>query len=436
MPSVSKLPTGPTRWATILGDLDDADRIALSDEVDRTLSGRIRDIALTPRLHSLCRRTSWRQRSRIVTAWLTWAMLLSIPMMVFDWLYDPSLLWTALIVRGPLLLVAFPSLIWMWSRPRRDWVEGLTLTLAVLTIMVIAGALGLAGGGPALHQYMAAGVLAASTAVVIFPVTLTWTMVGTATVLAFYLVLGLFDPASPVNATLSFCLFCAVVLGALVLSRRTMNIIQQHSFLLNLRSILQTEALAKANRRLAVLANTDALTGLANRRAYEDEARRLWADSSEPPRSLGVILFDIDHFKHLNDKAGHAHGDQCLMAVAREIERIMPHGSLCARYGGEEFICVLSDATPRGVQRLAEELRAAIEALAWPNPGIGRPVTVSIGVSVAPTDRRPESLTELVRAADAALYRAKDGGRNRIAAAWETSSGSALAFPAAEPLCA
>ncbi|MBX9933138.1 MAG: diguanylate cyclase [Methylobacterium sp.] len=101
-----------------------------------------------------------------------------------------------------------------------------------------------------------------------------------------------------------------------------------------------------------------------------------------------------------------------------------------------EVICILSHATPRGVQRLAEELRVAMEALSGPSTEIGRSVTVNIGVSVAPTDRQLENLAGLVRAAKAALFRVKGSGQNRIAAACETSSGTALAKAATEAICA
>ena len=160
---------------------------------------------------------------------------------------------------------------------------------------------------------------------------------------------------------------------------------------------------------LLMLASTDALTGLANRRAYEDEAGRRWAEASDPPRALGIGLFGIERFKRFDDTAGHAVGDRCPVAIAGEICRILPALDFCARYGGEAFISLLHDAPPRAAAHLAEALRAAVEALSRPNPGTGGCVTVSLGVALAAPDRRPASPGDLVTAADAA--RPREGGQ-------------------------
>lgn len=410
------------RWAAVLDGLDEPGREALSAEIERALARRTRNLELEGILRRLYLDKSWYQRSRVARAWLTWAILLSFAMILLDWLYLPSLLHPGILIRMVFIPAAYLGLIWVWARRRTDWVQGSTLPLAVLVIMLAGAVLGFAGGGHTTFRYLNAALLTAMTAVVIFPVTPFWTVTGVATAIAGYTVFGLLDPMFLTNETIAFALFYALVLTALIPARRTINILQQHGFVLNLRGALQERALASANARLAVLANTDALTGLPNRRAFGDESLRLWSDSSDPPRSLGIVLFDIDHFKRLNDTAGHSVGDQCLAAVARTIRQMIPASGMCARYGGEEFICILGDATPRGVLHIAEALRAAVEALAWPNPGVGRPVTVSVGLAVGTTDRRPESLAALIGFADEALYRAKAGGRNRVAAAWDMPS--------------
>ena len=403
----------------MLDRLDEERRGALSAEVDQALSGRTRDLDLKGNLRRLYLDMSWHQRSRVSRAWLTWTMVLSFPMILLDWMYLPSLLHPAFLMRMVVIPLAYLVLIWVWTRPRADGIEGSTLPLAVAVMMIAGGVLGLSGGDHTTFRYLTAAILAASTAIVIFPVTLFWTVSGVAATIACYTVFGLLDPMFPKKDTIAFALFFGLVLSALIPARRTINILQQHGFVLNLRGALQERALASANGRLAVLANTDALTGLPNRRAFAEESARLWTDPADPPRSLGIVLFDIDHFKRLNDTAGHAMGDECLAAVARTIRAVVPASGFCARYGGEEFICIVSDAAPRGVQRRAEEMRAAIEALAWPNPGAGRSVTVSVGLAIGTADGRPESLAALIGLADAALYRAKARGRNRVAAAWD-----------------
>ena len=409
----------------MLDGLDEADHEALFVEVDQALSGRIRDLTLTGRLRRLYFDTSWHHRSRVSRAWLTWAALLSCPMILLDWIYLPSLFYPAFLMRAIFLPLTYAGLVWVWSRPRADWMEGSTLPLSIVTMMTAAGILGIIGGGLTPYHYLTAGIIAASTALVIFPVTLFWTVSGAVAAVACFFGFSLLDPVSSTNHAIAFAVFFALVLTALIPARRTITILQQHAFVLNLRGVLQGQALASANARLAVLASTDLLTGLPNRRAFSDESARLWAGSSEPPRSFGIVLFDIDHFKKLNDAAGHASGDQCLAAIAGAIRDVAPENGFCARYGGEEFICILADATPRGILRFAENLRAGIESMAWPNPGAGRSVTVSVGLALAVTDRQPDGLAALISLADDALYRAKSGGRNRVAAAWMTPTGLA-----------
>lgn len=415
----SNSPSG--RWSAVLDGLDEADRDALSVEVNQALSGRIRDLDLKGRLRKLYFDTCWRQRSRVSRAWLRWAGLLNCAMIPLDWIYHPALLEPALPLRLVALPLAYVALAWAWSRPRSDWIEGLTLPLAIAAMIAVGGVLGSFGGDQTPYRYVTAGVIAASTAIVIFPVTLAWSVVGTLSTVASFAAFSMFDPATAPKDTVVFSVFYGFVVTALIPARRTMTVLQQHAFVLNLRGALQERALANVNARLGVLANTDALTGLPNRRSFADESARLWADPTQPPRNLGVVLFDIDHFKKLNDSAGHTSGDQCLAAVARTIRNVVTENGFCARYGGEEFICILADATPRGILRLAEDLRAGIEAMAWPNPGAGQPVTVSVGLALSATDRQSEGLAALISSADDALYRAKAAGRNRVAASWDVA---------------
>ncbi|MEZ5681975.1 MAG: sensor domain-containing diguanylate cyclase [Erythrobacter sp.] len=173
----------------------------------------------------------------------------------------------------------------------------------------------------------------------------------------------------------------------------------------------RAEALAREEeaRRLA---NTDALTGLPNRRAAMAALDRAIIAARAGRSGLGLIVFDIDHFKRVNDTHGHAVGDRVLAEVGRIAARNCREGQLAARVGGEEFLMILSDASEPAVSGAAERLRLAIEAgtALAPLPG----VTVSLGrAMLGPGDT---SLTLFARA-DEALYAAKKGGRNRVALA-------------------
>jgi diguanylate cyclase (GGDEF)-like protein len=164
--------------------------------------------------------------------------------------------------------------------------------------------------------------------------------------------------------------------------------------------------LARLNERLAEDSRRDALTGLCNRRALADD---LPAVEGEP---FAVALLDVDHFKAYNDRLGHLAGDNALRALAATVRGELRQGDAAYRYGGEELLLVLPGGNLEVARRIAERVRAAVEAAALPHPeGIGRIVTVSIGVAAGRGAAGP-----LLARADAALYAAKSGGRNRVLA--------------------
>ena len=182
---------------------------------------------------------------------------------------------------------------------------------------------------------------------------------------------------------------------------------------------LQAEALARANARLTVLSETDSLTALSNRRHFTERLGAAWGLAGEQDGWLGVILIDIDHFKRLNDTAGHAEGDRCLVAVAAALQTsVEAWGGLAARYGGEEFAVLLPGADPVEARAVGEVVRAAVADLAIRHPGLvaNRPVTVSVGVTAARGRTRDFGIqvSDLLKAADFALYAAKNEGRNRV----------------------
>jgi diguanylate cyclase (GGDEF)-like protein/PAS domain S-box-containing protein len=175
----------------------------------------------------------------------------------------------------------------------------------------------------------------------------------------------------------------------------------------------QLESQSQTLRSLAFL---DGLTGVANRRRFDESLQTEWRQGLRNPTALGLLLLDVDYFKLYNDHYGHQAGDACLQLVANALRQHIgrPH-DLLARYGGEEFVCLLPGTDREGVQAKAEELRQAVMALGLPHERspVARVVTVSIGfASWIPTDHAtPE---QLLLAADAALYEAKNAGRNRV----------------------
>lgn len=179
----------------------------------------------------------------------------------------------------------------------------------------------------------------------------------------------------------------------------------------------RTDALEEANRRLALLSVTDPLTGLANRRRFAEVLDAEWRRALRPAAPIALAMIDIDQFKLYNDRHGHLAGDACLQRVAGTLKTSLRLASdFVARYGGEEFVLVMPGTDAAGAWAACERLRAEVAALALPHEqSVHGIVTISIGITaVTPgTGDRPEQYLQI---ADAALYEAKTGGRNRMVA--------------------
>ena len=178
----------------------------------------------------------------------------------------------------------------------------------------------------------------------------------------------------------------------------------------------RTEELRQANEHLKQLSFLDAVTGLPNRRRFNEAADEEWRRARRAGTSLALVLADVDAFKPYNDQLGHLKGDECLAAVGAVLgASIGRAGDLAARYGGEEFVVLLPGADRDAAHRVAEHIRAAIESLAIAHPAspVGPVITVSLGVAACvPDDER--GLESLIAEADDALYAAKRDGRNRV----------------------
>jgi diguanylate cyclase (GGDEF)-like protein len=206
-------------------------------------------------------------------------------------------------------------------------------------------------------------------------------------------------------------------LGAVVLTgrrgafdasaQRVLNILANHAAAVLLSHRAQEELKHQAVR--------DGLTGLYNRREFGKLLGQAIARAGRQRGTFALMLFDIDHFKKLNDTYGHPAGDAALRSTAQVFERHMREDDQAARYGGEEFVAILPGADLAGATRLAERVREAIEGSRLVFEGARLNVTVSLGVAVWPEDGKDDE--GLIAAADRALYAAKQGGRNRVVAA-------------------
>ncbi len=185
--------------------------------------------------------------------------------------------------------------------------------------------------------------------------------------------------------------------------------------------VAHNRMLLEQTRQLQRLADLDALTGALTRRAVDLRIERAWAEYVEHSTPFGVILFDIDRFKAINDACGHAAGDAVLQEVVRRVSGRLRASDICGRYGGEEFVVLVADTTEREVLQAAERLREALANVPVDVVG-GVPVTASFGL--AHTSSVASSWPALVRSADAAMYLAKSAGRNRCVPASEARAQS------------
>lgn len=183
------------------------------------------------------------------------------------------------------------------------------------------------------------------------------------------------------------------------------------------RARVKTHLTLKAqNDLLRSLVFIDGLTGVANRRRFDEALQTEWRRCRRSRTPLTLLMIDIDHFKAYNDRYGHQAGDTCLQSVAAALRGGFSRShDLVARYGGEEFACLMPECDLAAGQHQAEELRAGVAALGIPHAGspTASQVTLSIGVAVAHPNGDGAS-DGLIAAADAALYEAKSGGRNRV----------------------
>ncbi len=176
------------------------------------------------------------------------------------------------------------------------------------------------------------------------------------------------------------------------------------------------EELHSLNKKLEALSLQDGLTGVANRRLFDQTLKAEWFRALRGRQPISLIMFDIDHFKQYNDRYGHTRGDECLIRIATALNNIpLRSTDLFARYGGEEFVLLLPGAGHESTLEIAEKCRSMILDLAIPHEAssTGDIVTVSIGINtiMPEADSEPSSL---VAGADQMLYRAKECGRNRV----------------------
>jgi diguanylate cyclase (GGDEF)-like protein len=297
-----------------------------------------------------------------------------------------------------------------WARGA--WQEAALVTVAGLTGMGVVEILGERAPIAAAGAYMVSAVAIVAGIVASGQVRFSTAIVACVTcALAFPFVILAAPGVLPFAQNSGILIVNLLGFPLICLAGQRNEMARRSEYLHRLRYEIGQKELQTLNRELVTLSTTDPLTGLPNRRQFESEARRVWNDRKQAPFALALV--DVDGFKAFNDAAGHSAGDRCLAAVADALTGALRDDSdRVARYGGEEFVVLFPGAGREVLADLGERLRAAVEAMGIPHPGLaGGVVTVSVGVTAQ--EGREGSLDRLLSAADALMYRAKSAGRNR-----------------------
>ena len=335
---------------------------------------------------------------------------------VCDWFILPDIFPIALIVR---LLVVTPAILaGIWCTRRKGGarlLEPVAAGLLLLSLASLSLFMVLSRHPNVVHYYSGIAVILMFSNMIIrqpFPYALGVSM---AACLLYLVTVG----QAPVMSTeAAFSSTTVVFTSALfsLVGNYQMEFEHRRDFLLSALQQISSRKLARMNSQLEHLSLTDGLTGLANRRHFDQTLQREWNVALRNRYPLALVFLDVDHFKNYNDHYGHQAGDACLQQVAAGLKAGLKRAQdLVARYGGEEFVCLMPECDHPAGQTKAEELRAAVEALgiAHADSPTASCVTLSIGIAVVQPSsaNTPEAL---IAAADAALYEAKRNGRNRV----------------------
>jgi len=215
----------------------------------------------------------------------------------------------------------------------------------------------------------------------------------------------------PICTSMTIAGMVVSLLGSLKVERT-----DRLAYLLLRQSESNATQLRRANRELAAIAQSDGLTGLSNRRHFDSVSQTLWRDRDVESFPVSIIMADIDHFKHLNDTHGHLAGDEVLIQVAQLLRASIRSGhDVVARFGGEEFVLLLPGMEAQKALEIAERVTAAVRQSRLEVPSAPHPLRVTISCGVA-TALFPDNadITELIAAADHALYQSKHAGRDQV----------------------
>lgn len=392
-----------------------ANHLSVAD-IDRLLTLRVRPVMFPAELEARFEQDTGAARGRYLALSGAIALSLNVFFLAADSIMLPDVFWLAVLVRlGVVDLPGFAACAVVWRNPRPWLREGLdagTIILAVTGFL----ALYLASASPLVVHAHYALVLVLIFPIIIQRLRFPYAVACSAVIIALCAAAIPHIHAMPGAAAFFAILTLATAAILSLVANWRFEQDERRRYLEHLREILIGEQLAGINRELSAASVLDPLTGLGNRRRLDQFVDALWLARRGKHGPIAFLMIDIDFFKSFNDEYGHQAGDECLKAVAALIQERLRRGrDLAVRYGGEEFLVVLPDTNLGEAVDIAERIRASIEgrAITRPPRETGSVVTVSIGAAVVWPDDSPSS-TPGIAAADAAMYTAKQHGRNCV----------------------
>ncbi len=333
--------------------------------------------------------------------------------LINDWLVRPEVFGVALVCRLGFTLYGLAVLALIHRGVPARWREGL-MASAVVVAMAASGEIyrQTRSAGGAHDPFVFGLVLMASN--IVLALRFVPALVSSVLAVGVCVPLVRSNPLLPPDAQgFAFALLAATAVFTCLACYRLERAARQ-SYLVLLQEALRSQSAQRLADRYALDSQTDALTGLANRRAFDEALMQAWLAAPGRAAPAGLLVVDVDHFKAYNDRFGHPAGDACLRHVAAALSGGVRSGDLVARIGGEEFAVLVDGTGPEALAAAAERLCRAVQALALPHDGgPGRTVvTVSVGGALG-TPESWQHAAALMETADKALYDAKRGGRNR-----------------------
>ena len=248
----------------------------ITAEVERLLARRTRDIRLKGEMQRLFRARSWSQTAKIVRAWMIWVAVLDGLTLAIYMLILPRGIALSMLLPGAIIPPVVLAVFLAWRKPHATCLQGTTLIAGIFLILLSVALVGVSAGGEFFERHLNIMLFVAITAIIIFSIPLSWTAVIATSALGLYLAFQLQNPGLELGSAVAATLFFASGIFATVAARRTMTILAQKTFLLELRDRHRITELAKAHDRVELLARTDPLTGIANRRWMTETLDRIW----------------------------------------------------------------------------------------------------------------------------------------------------------------